>query len=90
MAGINDEQRNEFVHGKDEATKWPTKAKLNVAVVKAFDKDRAERCSSKQHIGIIETGAEVEQQLAETIQHWLETIRLAAETGRRMSKTVAS
>jgi arginine utilization protein RocB len=82
--------RNEFVHGKDEATKREKlKKKLEAAVDKAFEHDKDDVPANFK--SLFAAGADnVKQQRVETIQRWLETVRLAADTGRRESKAVES
>jgi hypothetical protein len=82
--------RIEFVHGKDEVTKRAKlKKKLEVAVDKAFEHDKDDVPANFR--SLFAAGANnVKQQRVETIQHWLETVQLAADTGQRESNAVES
>jgi hypothetical protein len=73
--------RNEFVHGKDEATKCMIlKKKPEAAVDKAFEHNKDDVPANVR--SLYAAGADnIKQQRVETIQHWLETVRLAADTG---------
>jgi hypothetical protein len=78
------------VHGKDEKSKHEKlRKKLEKAVDKAFEQDKDDVPTNFR--SLFAAGADnVKQQRVETIQHWLETVRLAADTGRRESQAVES
>jgi hypothetical protein len=64
-----------------------SKEKLDAAVAKAFENDNDDVPAAYSYL--FEMGAdEIKQKRTETIQHWLEMVRLAAETGRRASTVV--
>jgi hypothetical protein len=63
--------------------------KLEAAVDKAFEQDKDDVPANFKTLFAV--GADnIKQQRVETTQHWLETVRLAADTGRRESKAVES
>jgi hypothetical protein len=62
---------------------------LENAVDKAFEHDKDDVPANFR--SLFSAGADdIKKQRVETIQHWLETVRLAADTGRRESQAVES
>jgi hypothetical protein len=69
------------VHGKDEKSKREKQRKhLEKAVDKAFEYDKDNVPANFRSLFAV--GADnVKKQRVKTIQHWLETVQLAADTG---------